>query len=94
MLAAEKDAKKIVVEIKSFINPSFFTAFYEAVGKFVSYKDALEHREPERKLYLGVPQLTFETNFNEIIVQSVVQKLEIQIVVYNPDDETIIKWIK
>lgn len=93
VLAAEKGNLKIAVEIKSFIKLSFFTAFYEAIGKFLSYDEALEIREPERKLYLAVPQSTFETNFEEPIVQSVARKQNLRLIIYNPDEKTIVKWI-
>ena len=40
--AAEKENIKIAVEVKTFGNASFITALYEAVGKFVVYRKALE----------------------------------------------------
>lgn len=36
LIAAEKGKNKIAVEIKTFDRPSFITAFYEAIGKFIT----------------------------------------------------------
>jgi XisH protein len=57
MIAAEREGRKIAVEIKSFLEQS--SAIYEfhtALGQFMNYRAALRKREPERILYLAVPQ--------------------------------------
>jgi hypothetical protein len=41
IIGAEKAGQKIAVEIKSFLNPSTITNFYNALGQFLSYRLAL-----------------------------------------------------
>ena len=94
LLAAEKGTKKIAVEVKSFINPSFFTAFYEAVGKFSSYQEAIENREPDRELFVGVPRKIFDSYFEELVVKAVVKKSNMHLVIYDPEEEIIVQWKK
>ena len=55
VIGAEKAGQKIAVEIKSFLNPSTITDFYNALGQFLSYRLALEKNESDRILYLAVP---------------------------------------
>ncbi len=63
VFAAEKDGRKIAVEIKGFINPSNVNDFHNALGQFLSYRLALQMTEPQRVLYLAVPIDVFNTFF-------------------------------
>jgi len=38
MIAAEKKGKKIAIEIKSFIQNSFISAFHTALGQYINYR--------------------------------------------------------
>jgi hypothetical protein len=93
ILAAEKEGKKIAVEIKSFINPSAISEFHTAIGQFLNYQVALEEQEPDRILYLAVPQGSYKTFFSLQFVQTVIQRFKIKIIVYDPVDEVIVQWI-
>ena len=53
-LAAERDGKKIAVEIKSFVGPSTTSELERGSGQFRLYRFLLARREPERTLYLAV----------------------------------------
>lgn len=94
LIAAEKDTEKIAVEIKTFGNLSFITALYEAIGKYIIYRNVLKLREPERLLFLALPETAFNRFFEESIIQSVVKDENFKLVIYNPHNKTIIKWIK
>lgn len=94
LLAADKDGEKIAVEIKSFMGPSNVNEFHKAVGQFVDYYVALEILAPERVLYLAIPKYTYETFFQKTIVQKALKLIEAKILVYDPELEIIIKWIK
>ncbi|MEA5496135.1 XisH family protein [Limnoraphis robusta Tam1] len=93
ILAAEKQGQKIAVEIKSFINPSAISEFHTAIGQFLNYQVALEEQEPDRILYLAVPQGSYKTFFSLKFVQTVIQRFKIKIIVYDPVDEVIVQWI-
>lgn len=53
LLAAEREGRKIAVEIKSFISPSNVSEFHTALGQFLNYRDALEKIESDRPLWGG-----------------------------------------
>ncbi|MEB3280682.1 MAG: XisH family protein [Lyngbya sp.] len=93
ILAAEKEDQKIAVEIKSFINPSAISEFHTAIGQFLNCQVALEEQEPDRILYLAVPQGSYKTFFSLQFVQTVIQRFKIKIIVYDPVDEVIVQWI-
>lgn len=94
LLAAEREGKKIAVEIKSFLNPSAITDFYSALGQFLSYRLALESIEPDRSLYLAVPVDVYQTFFQYQFTQTAVQRYQIWIIVYDPANEVIVEWTK
>lgn len=94
VIAAEKEGEKIAVEIKSFISPSNISEFHTAVGQFYNYRVALEEQQPDRILYLAVPITTYQTFFQLQFVQTVIQRLQIQLIIYDPKKEEILEWTK
>ncbi len=93
ILSAEKDGEKIAVEIKSFVGRSEFYDFHTALGQFISYRSALNKLESER-LFLGVPQDTFNTLFQQSLIADILVENNVKMLVYNSTEEEIIKWIK
>jgi len=94
VIGAEQNGQKIAIEIKSFLGQSAVTEFHRAVGQFISYRDVLRVVEPERVLYLAVPQLIYDNFFQvQEFAQLVVQTNQIKLIVYNPVVETIVQWI-
>lgn len=92
VLAAEKEGRKIAVEIKSFLNASVITDFHAALGQFLNYRLALQMTEPERVLYLAVPIEIFTSFFQERFVQEAVNLYQIRLLVYDPESERITEW--
>jgi hypothetical protein len=93
LISADKDNQKIAVEIKSFLQNSTLTEFYQALGQFLSYKQALEIEEPERKLYLAVPLDTYDEFFKQRFVQDIIQRYLINLLIYKPETEELLQWI-
>lgn len=92
LIAAEKEGKRIAVEIKSFLSPSAMSEFHTALGQFLNYRFALRAEEPERVLYLAVPREIYDTFFIRQFVQLIIQEYQLKLMVYDPVDEVIIKW--
>jgi hypothetical protein len=94
LLAAERDTEKIAVEIKSFLRASAITDFYSALGQFLSYRLALESLEPDRLLYMAVPLDAYQTFFQLDFTKAAIKSYKILLIVYDIDNEVIVKWIK
>lgn len=62
-IAAEKQGRKIAVEIKSFYGGSAISQFHTALGQFLNYQIVLESEDRDRILYLAVPFETYEAFF-------------------------------
>ncbi|NJK35339.1 MAG: fatty-acid oxidation protein subunit alpha [Oscillatoriales cyanobacterium SM2_2_1] len=93
LIAAQKDNQKIAVEIKSFLRASKITDFYQAFGQFLPYKVALKRVEPERVIYLAIPNSTYEALFGEILIQDLLEEYPVKLLIYNADKEEIQSWI-
>jgi hypothetical protein len=92
VLAAEREGRKIAVEIKSFLNTSAITDFHGALGQFLNYRLGLEMTESDRDLYLAVPLETFNSFFQERFVQATIKLHQIPLLVYDPEKEVVVEW--
>lgn len=94
LIAAEKAGHKIAVEIKSFIAPSLIYEFHTTLGQFINYRTVLQIQEPERQLYLAVPEDTYQVFFALPFTQTVVRQQQISLLVYDVEHEVIVQWYK
>lgn len=94
LIAAERNQEKIAVEVKSFTGPSDINEFHRAMGQFNDYYVVLEEVEPDRLLFLAVPEETWIGFFQERAIQRAVERIGAKIIVYNPLETAIKLWIK
>jgi hypothetical protein len=93
-LAAEKEGRRIAVEVKSFLGASELDDLENALGQYGIYRVMLAKREPERSLYLAVPDdmralLLDETDFRDIL-----HAFEARLIFFDPEQERILEWIE
>ena len=92
-IAAQRGEEKIAVEIKSFLSLSPMRDLQEAVGQYDVYRTILAETEPERTLYLAVPQRVYETVFTEKIGQLILKRLRLLLITFEEEQERIVQWI-
>ncbi|MFB2921570.1 MULTISPECIES: XisH family protein [Aerosakkonema] len=92
LLGAERSGQKIAVEIKSFLGLSLINDFHEAIGQAWNYKVVLEEEQPNRILYLAVPEDIYEEFFNRRLAQMSVTRMQLNLLVFNPIKEEIVLW--
>jgi hypothetical protein len=94
LFAAEKAARKIAVEIKSFLGPSPMNDLEKAIGQFLLYLDILAEQDPDRILYLAIPVAAYRGIFSEEVGQLVLRKrAEFKLIVFSPTTQEITQWI-
>ena len=94
VIAAQRNGRKIAVEIKSFISASTISDFHLAHGQFLDYRYALEAEEPDRVLYLAVPIMVYQTFFSLQFIQQVTQRSQIKLLIYDAKEEVVVRWIE
>lgn len=91
-VAAEKEGRKIAVEIQSFLSPSPVRDLQEAVGQYEIYRAVLEQAEPDREVFLAVPLRIHEGIFAERFGQFVVDRFKLRILVFDDQTQRIVQW--
>jgi hypothetical protein len=94
-IAAEKEGRKIAVEVKSFASSSAISEFHTALGQFLNYRIALEiSDEPQRMLYLAVPRDAYQTFLRFEPAQTAIKRFEVRLIVYDVAQEIVEQWIE
>ncbi|MDY6939567.1 MAG: element excision factor XisH family protein [Cyanobacteriota bacterium] len=62
-ITAQKQDRKILVEVKSFLGRSFVNDLEKAVGQYIIYRDILAETNSEFKLYLAISKGVYKSNF-------------------------------
>lgn len=94
LIGAEKNAEKIAVEIKTFAGASDIQDFDQAIGQFTRYGFALKSQEPDRKLFLAIPNIFFNRFFDDNFFIDLLEYAEISSFIYDEEKPIIVKWIK
>ena len=93
LVAAEKGTRKIAVEIKSFLGSSVLQDLETALGQFTLYRAFLGRAEPDRTLYLALPEPTMEGIYADKIADVLFDDKLVEAVTFDPDEEVIVRWI-
>lgn len=82
-IEAEKDGRRIAVEIKSFVSESNMTAFQKALGQFLVYVKAVKKQLVD--IYNG-----FFLRFD--FIREMVEEYDLKLIVFHPDTKEIVLW--
>jgi hypothetical protein len=93
-LAAERDGRRIAVEIQSFLSPSPVRDLQEAVGQYDIYRAVLAETDPDRAAYLAVPVRVYTGLLSERFGQLVIAKLQLRLMVFDESHGRVIQWIE
>ncbi len=93
LIAAEKDSRKIAVEIKSFIGKSSVNDLENALGQYILYSQVLLEKQDDRVLYLAIKYSAYEDIFEEPIGKILLKRKIVNLLVFNPKKEEVMEWI-
>lgn len=92
LFAAERNARKIAVEVKSFISPSPVPDLEVALGQYITYRSFLSLTDPERQVYLAIREEIFNSFFQFKAVQTIIEQNQILLIVIDTANEVIVRW--
>jgi hypothetical protein len=93
VIAATRQGERIAVEIKSFVGGSPINELHTALGQYLIYCEAISTHEPDRLIWLAVPQLTWNEFFQDVRIQALIAKFGMRIIVVDTETEEITSWI-
>jgi hypothetical protein len=93
VIGAERGTERIAVEISSFVADSPVRALQEAVGQFVVYRLLLSRAEPDRLLFLGVPEEAHDSILSEPLGEMVAAEVRLRLLVFDPEQQRVVRWI-
>jgi hypothetical protein len=93
VIAAEKGTQKIAVEVKTFGGPSKMADLGQAIGQYILYRVFLRRIEPDRDLYLAVPQDVLEDLFQKQSGRGFVEDEQARVFGYDSVNEVIVQWL-
>jgi hypothetical protein len=85
--------RMIILEVKCFTAPSGLSEFYQAMGQYVVYRNALSLTGQTLELYLVVPKGVYDDLFHWPHVRASVLEVKMKIVVVNLTEEQVVEWI-
>lgn len=91
-IAAEKEGRRIAVEIKGFTSASPVAEFEDAYGQFGLYRWILKKENSDRELYLAIPKFAFDTFFQRPLIAEIVEVEKINLLIFNHITDTIELW--
>lgn len=96
LFAAEKDQRRIAVEVKSFIRPSPVQDLENALGQYVLYRSLLEEstNNLDRTLYLAIREAIYLDFFTEKIAQIARRRSQLKLLIFDSKTEEIVQWIE
>ena len=94
LIAAQRGLEKIAIEIKTFSGQSLVTEFHKATGQYDNYRLSLEELEPERIIYLAIPEGIWSNFFQLPFIQKVIRVKSIKMIIFEPSNQMIVQWIK
>lgn len=84
----------IIVEVKCFDSTrTFLDEFYQALGQYIVYRNALLLNNIASPVFLAVPANVYQSLFQETLIQAVLHDIQIKIVVVDLKKEEVAQWI-
>jgi hypothetical protein len=93
LIAANRDGKRVAVEVKSFEGQSEVHDLEVALGQYLLYLPFLRAQEADRQLYLAIPGEVWKNVFEEPIGQGLLAECHLRLFIFDPLKEVILQWL-
>lgn len=92
ILEAEKEGVQIAIEVKSFNKDSASYSFYEILGQYLVYEEALKEQPIQIPLYIAIASLGYEKLIDAPIFKRMIEKYRLKFIIVEPQTEKIQLW--
>ena len=91
-IAATRQERQIVIEIKSFLSRSPMREFETALGQYLIYKTFLSTNQPNCEIYLAIGKNIYQKFFEQVAIKLILQTYQVSLLVVDLNQEEIIQW--
>lgn len=93
LLIAEKENEKIAIEVKSFLRASLANEFHGVFGQYLIYQAGLLRLEPERKLFLAIPQSAYLKLQEYLFLLELINEFKVNLIIFDEENTTsTLQW--
>ena len=92
LIAAEKDAYKIAVEVKTLGGSSLISEYHHALGQYLDYLVGLEVQEPARKLFLAITEASYQALMESPLAKLSLTRYPVNLLVFDEKTNRIVQW--
>ena len=92
-IGAEYQNSRIAIEIKEFRGPSRIANLEQAIGQYIIYQLLLKQVDPERQVYLAIPDTIYYDLFSEPIGELVIAEIPLKLVIIDLKKTEVKQWI-
>jgi len=93
LVSAEKDGRRIAVEIKGFPGRSPVYELEQALGQFLIYRSVLRRADPSRQLYLAIPEDVYRDVILTQLGQMITDDYRLEYLLFDTSAEVVSQWI-
>lgn len=93
-IGATKGEEKIAVEVQSFTGPSPVADLQQAIGQFTMYRLVLADQQPDRSLFLALPQAAYDGILSEALGTLILGGANLCLLVFDPAAREVVQWIR
>ncbi len=93
-IAAERGDAKIAVEVKSFSGASEVHDLEVALGQFVFYRHLLMNRDPNREMWLAIPEEAFISVLGDVAGTELLEGIGVKLLTVDLASEEVVRWLK
>jgi hypothetical protein len=68
--------------------------FHKAIGQYENYRLSLEEKDSDRTILLAIPDFAWDDFFQRPFIQKAILRYKIDFIIFEPEIETILQWIK
>jgi hypothetical protein len=93
IIGAEREGKRIAIEIKEFRGQSAIADLEQAIGQYMLYRVLLKRIDPTRQIYLAITASVYSDIFSEPIGEAVISDLSLKLIIIDSDKAEVSQWI-
>lgn len=94
LIAATRQNRSIIIEVKSFLQRSFIHEFLAACGQYQAYTFLLEEKGQTETVYMAISEVVYRSEFRSDAVQVLMRRFALRLLVVDTEGEEIVQWIE